>query len=74
MLQIVLFQCCDWSDEWLLLFNVLKCKYVQYGLVKIDFNCQMRDSIGNISSLAKDTEEKDLGILFQDNLKLDRVV
>ena len=29
----------------------------------------MRDSIGNINSLAKDTEEKDLGILFQENLK-----
>ena len=24
MLQLDLFQCCDWSDDWLLLFNVLK--------------------------------------------------
>ena len=38
MLQLDLFQCCDWSDDWLLLFNVLKCKYVQYGLVKFDFD------------------------------------
>ena len=57
-----------------IMFNVLKCKYVQYGLVKFDFNYQMRDNIGNISSLAKDTEEKDLGILFQDNLKLDKQI
>ena len=34
----------------------------------------MRDSIGNISSLAKDTEEKGLGILFQDNLKFDKQI
>ena len=57
-----------------LLFNVLKCKYVQYGLVTFDFNYQMRDNIGNISSLTKDTEEKDLGILFQDNLKFDKQI
>ena len=74
MLQLDLFQCCDWSDDWLLLFNVLKCKYVQYGLVKFDFDYQMRDNIGNISSLAKDTEEKDLGIIFQDNLKFDKQI
>ena len=74
MLQLDLFQCYDWSDDWLLLFNVLKCKCVQYGLVKFDFNYQMRDNIGNISLLAKDTEEKDLGILFQDNLKFDKQI
>ena len=34
----------------------------------------MRDSIGNISSLAKGTEEKDLGIIFQDNLKFDKQI
>ena len=47
---------------------------VQYGLVKFDFNYQMRDNIGNTSSLAKYTEEKDLGILFQDNLKFDKQI
>ena len=31
----------------------------------------MRDSKGNISSLTKDSEEKDLGIIFQENLKFD---
>ena len=74
ILQIDLFQCCAWSDEWLLLFNVLKCKYVQYGLVKFDFNYQMRDSIGNISSMAKDSVERGLGILFQDNPKFDKQI
>ena len=32
----------------------------------------MRDSKGNISSLTKDSEEKDLGIIFQENLKFDK--
>ena len=74
LLQVDLFQCCDWSDDWLLLFNILKCKFVQYGLVKFEFNYQMRDSKGNISSLTKDSEEKDLGIIFQENLKFDKQI
>ena len=73
LLHVDLFQCCDWSDDWLLLFNILKCKFVQYGLVKFEFNYQMRDSKGNISSLTKDSEEKDLGIIFQENLKFDKM-
>ena len=28
LLQVDLFQCCDWSDDWLLLFNILKFKFV----------------------------------------------
>ena len=50
-------------------FNVLR-----YCPVKFEFKYQMRDSKGNISSLAKDTEEKDLGILFQENLKFDKQI
>ena len=69
-----LFSICDWSDNWLLLFNILKCKFVQYGLVKFVFNYQMRDSKGNISSLLKDSEEKDLRIIFQENLKFDEQI
>ena len=74
LLQIDLFSSCDWSDDWLLLFNILKFKFVQYGLVKFVFNDQMRDSKGNISSLLKDSEEKDLGIIFQENLKFDKQI
>ena len=29
LLQIDLFSSYDWSDDWLLLFNILKCKFVQ---------------------------------------------
>ena len=34
----------------------------------------MRDSKGNISSLSKDSEEKDLRIIFQENLKFDKQI
>ena len=54
LLQVDLFQCCDCSDDWLLLFNILKWKFVQYGLDKFEFNYQMRESKGNVSSLTKD--------------------
>ena len=64
----------DWSDDWLLLFNILKSKFVQYRLVKFVFNYQMRDSKGDISSLSKDSEEKDLGITFKENLKFNKQI
>ena len=34
----------------------------------------MRYSKGNISSLTKDSEEKDFGIIFQENLKFDKQI
>lgn len=72
VLQQDLFALCDWSDKWLLRFNVLKCKYIQYGIVSFLFEYQMRDIQGNITSLMKDAKEKDLGVIFQENLKFDQ--
>lgn len=72
VLQQDLLTLCDWSDDWLLRFNVLKCKYIQYGIVNFVFEYQMRDIHGNTTSLLKDSQEKDLGIIFQDNLKFDQ--
>ena len=34
----------------------------------------MRDSKGSISSLSKDSEKKDLGIIFQENLKFGKQI
>lgn len=71
ILQIDLFSLCDWSDKWLLCFNVLKCRYIQYGNVKFRHHYQMRDAKGVVSSLIKDTKEKNQGVTFQDDLKFD---
>ena len=51
-------------------FSIRKCKLVQYGNVKYDFEYKLKDKDGNLQTLPKDTK-KDLGIWFQSNLKFD---
>ena len=46
-----LFLVCDWSVNWLLLFNIQKCKNIQFGNVKFEYDYEMRDSKGNIRHL-----------------------
>ena len=43
-------------------------------LLNLFSTTKMRDSKGNFSSLSKDSEEKDLGIIFQENLKFDKQI
>lgn len=71
IIQSDLFKLCDWSKEWLLAFNIAKCKAVHYGYTYFDFNYQMKDSTGEVKDLPYDTEEKDLGIKFHSSLKFD---
>ena len=58
---------CAWSEEWLMLFNVKKCKILHLGynnekaIYEID---------GNV--LEEVDEERDLGIIFQKDLKWNR--
>ena len=59
------------SRIWLLEFSIQKCKLVQYGNVKYDFEYKLKDKDGNLQVLPNDTKEKDLGIWFKDNLKFD---
>ena len=61
----------EWSRIWLLEFSIQKCKLVQYGNVKYDFECKLKDKDGNLQALPKETKEKDLCIWFQNNLKFD---
>ena len=51
-----------------------KCKFIQYGNVKFELKYQMRDTNGSIISLSKDSQEKDLGVIFQDSLKFDKQI
>ena len=71
IIQSDLFKLCDWSKDWLLAFNIAKCKAVHYGYTQFDFNYQMKDSTVEAKDLPYDTEEKDLGIKFHSSLKFD---
>ena len=70
-LQQDLLKLSEWSRIWLLEFSIQKCKLVQCGNVKYDFEYKLKDKDGNLQALPKDTKEKDLGIWFQNNLKFD---
>ena len=52
---------------WLLEHNIQKCKYIQYGNVEYEYNYKMTNKDGEIISIEEDSEEKDLGILFEKN-------
>ena len=71
IIQSDLFKLCDWSKEWLLVFNIAKCKAVHYGNIQFEFDYQMKDNTGQVKDLPYDTEEKDLGIKFHNSLKFD---
>lgn len=54
-----------WSEEWQLPFNVEKCKVMHYGGNNQDYSYSM-----NNTSLENIREEKDLGVIFDKNLKV----
>jgi len=70
-LQSDLYSLCQWSKDWLLRFNVKKCKVLQVGSVKFNFDYQMFDKSDVYSSLSIDDSERDLGIHFTNTLNFD---
>ena len=60
---------CQWSKDWLLGFNIKKCKVVTYGNIHFEWEYSMIDS--DNTTLASEDSECDLGILFKENLKFD---
>jgi len=73
-LQEDLLSLCDWSEKWLLEFSIPKCKSVNYGLIKHEYQYSMRDSQNNNVDLPSCSEEKDLGIWFENSLKFNKHV
>ena len=53
-----------WSQDWLMLFNVDKCKVMHIGLNNNKANYEM-----NGKYLEEVTEERDLGVVLQTDLK-----
>ena len=68
-LQQDLLKLSEWSRIWLLEFSIQKCKLVQYGNVKYDFEYKLKDKDVNLHALPKEIKEKDLGIWFQNDVK-----
>ena len=54
----------EWSERWQLPFNVDKCKIIHYG-TQNPYHCYTM----NNAQIKADTQEKDLGVLFDDKLK-----
>ena len=63
---------CKWSDDWLLKFNIQKCKFLSYGLERVDTSYYMKDCSGTIHQLSKEDSEKDLGVTFTSKLNFEQ--
>ena len=57
----------DWSQIWQLPFNENKCTVIHYGKNNFCSNYEMNNHV-----LHNSTEEKDLGVLFDENLKFQK--
>ena len=58
---------CKWSRDWLLGFNIKKCKVISFGNIHFEIEYSLTDSENN----SLEDSECDLGILFKKNLKFD---
>jgi len=63
---------CQWSSDWLLKFNIQKCKVVSFGNVSSQYNYVMNEDTGGASALSSEDSEKDLGILFTHKLNFEK--
>ena len=62
---------CKWSRDWLLGFNIKKCKVISFGNIHFEIEYSLTDSENNSHTLSLEDSECDLGILFKKNLKFD---
>ena len=60
-LQSDLDKLCNWAKEWLLRFNISKCKHLKYGSITSPYEYSMDDD-GSRSKLDIVLAEKDLGV------------
>lgn len=70
-LQKDLDQLCEWSDKWLLRFNVGKCGIMHYGRQDELYEYTMQEN-GEERDLKETLEEKDLGVLFDPSFKFSK--
>ena len=54
-----------WSEEWLMLFNIDKCKVMHFGYKNLNEDYTMGDKVLEVVNA-----ERDLGVIVQDDLKV----
>ena len=69
-LQSDLYKVFEWSTKWKLNFNILKCKCLHYGTGNPNYDYKLNPNSEEIIPTA--TEEKDLGVTFDDKLLFDK--
>ena len=70
-LQDDIYELCRWTTKWLLFFNANKCKVLLIGNNNPRFDYEMTDKNYNKVNIKVVDHEKDLGVIFQENLKFD---
>ena len=73
-LQDDIYELCRWTAKWLLFFNANKCKVLHVGPNNPRFVYKMTDKNNNTVDIKEVEQEKDLGIIFQQDLKFDQHV
>ena len=71
-LQDDVYELCRWTTKWLLFFNANKCKVLHIGANNPKFTYKMVDKNNNTVDIKVVEQEKDLGVMFQENLKFDK--
>ena len=61
----------NWTKIWKLEFNVSKCKVLHLGVSNNEYNYKM-EHLNEITLLQSATEEKDLGVIFDNKLQFDQ--
>ena len=62
---------CKWNGDWILGFNIKKCKVISFGNIHFEIEYSLTDSENNSHTLSLEDSECDLGILIKKNLKFD---
>ncbi len=71
LLQDDLNNLCEWSNKWLLRFNVGKCGVMHYGHQGSKFKYTMQED-GVERDVSEITEEKDLGVVFDPSMNFSK--
>ena len=66
-----MYELCRWTTKWLLLFNANKCIVLHIGNNNPRFEYEMTDKNYNKVNIKVVDHEKDLGFIYQENLKFD---
>ena len=68
-LQDDVYELCRWPTKWLPFFKANKCKVLNIGNKNSRFGYEMTDKNYNTVNIKVVDHEKDLSVIFQENLK-----